>query len=268
MSKIRITENLKLLKNYLNHFIKSSHRHGHGIHSPFVYDFVANVLFDKKYYPEYDFFRNIRKELMDFDICLDVNEIGAGSKKIQQKTRLVSEMVKVSSVNEKFGRLFFRLAHYYNPLSILELGTSVGLSTIYLSKGAESSKVYTIEGNKSLCDYAKTLFIKKDLKNIEVIEGLFDDKLKTVIPLLTGSPLIFIDGNHSFEPTLGYYRLLSDNLDEYILIFDDISWSEGMQKAWAEIVFNSKKDVTIDLFRMGIIIRKKDVTPGFYRILI
>jgi len=265
-SKIRISENFILLKNYINYFIKSSFRNGHGIHSPFVYDFVANVLFDKKYYPEYNFFKNVRNELKDSDICLEVKEIGAGSKKMHRKTQQVSEMVKISSVNKKYGRLLFRLARYYKPASVLELGTSIGLSTIYLSKGCDTSKVYTIEGNKSLCDFAKTLFIKNDLYNIEVLEGLFDEKLKKVVPLLTSFPLIFIDGNHSFQPTFDYFTYLSDNLDEYILIFDDISWSRDMRKAWGEIVFQSKGDVTIDLFRMGIIIRKKEVTPGFYRI--
>jgi predicted O-methyltransferase YrrM len=267
MSKIRISEKLIILKNYINYSIRAKHRMGLGIHSPFVYDFVANVLFDKKYYPEYDYFRNLRKELMNSADIIYINEIGAGSKKFKGTTRHVSDMIKFSSVNEKFGRLLFRLTRYYKPLSILEFGTSVGLSTIYIAKGGNVSTIYTVEGNNALCNFAKSLFNKKELYNIEIIEGLFEEKLKTVVPLLIGFPLIFIDGDHSYLPTLNYYKYLSEKLDEYILIFDDISWSKEMLNAWEEIVFHSRSEVAIDLQSMGIIIRKKNITPGFYRII-
>jgi predicted O-methyltransferase YrrM len=264
MSKNRIAEQVIILKNYLIYMIKSGHRNGQGIHSPFVYDFVANVLFDKKYYQEYAFFQSVRQELTDSGIKIEVNEIGAGSRKFQGNTRRVRDLVKISSVNEKTGRLLFRLASYYKPASILELGTSVGLATVYLAKGWEKSIVYTLEGNNSLCTYATELFRKKGFSNIMVIEGLFDDKLKSIVPLLNGFTLIFVDGNHNYQPTLEYFNYLSKNLNEYILIFDDISWSEDMRKAWNDIIFQSRSDVAIDLFRMGIIIRKKDITPGFY----
>jgi predicted O-methyltransferase YrrM len=266
MRKNRIYDKLIFLKHYLNYILKASYRKGHGIHSPFIYDFAVNVLFEKKYHEEYSFFKDLRKELENSKIKLEVNEIGSGSKKFKGKTRGISDMVKISSVNEKTGRLLFRLASYYKPQCILELGTSVGLSTVYLANGSKESTIYTIEGDNSLCTYTKSFFKIKDVNNVEVIEGLFDDKLKTVVPLLQGFPLIFIDGNHSFAPTLRYFNYLSENLEEYILIFDDICWSVDMRNAWKNVVVQSKKDIAIDLFRMGIIIRKKGITPGFYRI--
>jgi predicted O-methyltransferase YrrM len=264
MLKFRIAEKVTFIINYFNYIIRSAHRKGHGIHSPFVYDFAVNVLFDKKYYPEYYFISSVRKELLDAEVSLEVSELGASSKKFRGKSRKVRDLAKISSVDEKSGRLLFRLAHYYKPATILELGTSIGLGTIYLAKGWDKSKVYTIEGNSTLCTFAKALFIEKEISNIEVINGLFDEKIKSIVPALSAFPLVFLDGNHRYRPTLDYFQYLSENLDEYILVFDDISWSKDMRNAWKDIVDQSRKDVTIDLFSKGIIIRKKHVTPGFY----
>jgi len=104
---------------------------------------------------------------------LPIENIGAGSVKQKSKYQKIKEMVGFSSVKPKYGKLLFRIARYYKPSTIIELGTSVGVSTLYLAKGAPQSKIVTLEGNASVCDYARTVFKKYQLSNIKAMNGLF-----------------------------------------------------------------------------------------------
>ena len=45
--------------------------------------------------------------------------------------------------------------------------------------------------------------------------------------------MVFIDGNHSEDATIRYFEESIKYSDQKtILIFDDIHWSSGMEKAW------------------------------------
>ncbi len=69
----------------------------------------------------------------------------------------------------------------------------------------------------------------------------------------------YIDGNHRKEPTLNYFNwLLEKSHEQTILIFDDIHWSNEMDKAWQLIKSNDKVSVTIDLFHLGLFSLEKN----------
>ena len=46
-----------------------------------------------------------------------------------------------------------------------------------------------------------------------------------------------------------------------VVVFDDISWSTGMRKAWAEIEEDERVSASIDLHTMGIALVKKNSEP-------
>ncbi len=252
--------------NYLNHLIKSKHRKSHGIHSPFIYEFVSQVVYDRKLYPEYTDIRNIRNELKNSGEVLPVKNMGARSNRFTGDSRSVKDLVSLSSVQPRIGELLFRMTRHYKPSTIIELGTSIGLSTLYLAKGAPDAQVVTVEGNKESCEFVRSLFKKYKAVNIKAINGMFDDYLSYFKDNYPSPGLVFIDGNHTHEATLRYFRHFASLMEEGFIIIDDINWSDEMRKAWKEITLTTSNRVTLDLFFMGIVIFRKSITPGHFLI--
>ena len=251
---------------YLRYLLKARHRKGHGIHSPYVFELVSKVLFDKTKYADYDLFRNIRKKLSDCDTRLKAGTLGAKSGYFISDERRIRDLVRRSSVKPKYGKLLYRLVKYYKPSTIVELGTSIGLSTIYLAKGNIDAKVITVEGSKTLCEFADKTFLENKFMNILVKQGMFDDLLDKLSVDMVEQALIFIDGNHQYNSTLHYFSFFAERMNEGIIILDDIHWSQGMNRAWKEITRREASQACIDLFGMGIVILRTGITRQNYTI--
>ena len=139
----------------------------------------------------------------------------------------------------------------------IELGTSLGIGTSYIASQQTIKKIVTLEGSPEIAKKAKSNFEELGLKNIEIIVGKFDENLKKSIEPFSKIDLIYIDGNHQYQPTIDYFNFYIEHAnDSTFLIFDDIYWSEGMKKAWEEISASPKINVSIDLFRMGIVCKR------------
>ncbi len=122
---------LRLAKKYLSYFITSQSGKGHGVHSPFVFDFIKNVLNDNIPYPEYDKIERERERLLADERIIEVEDFGAGSSS-QKNTRQVKQIARTSLKTKKYAQLLFRIAKYYKVSTVIELGTSLGITTSYL----------------------------------------------------------------------------------------------------------------------------------------
>src|SRR4051812_15752071 len=105
----------KLAKKYFHYYLTATNGKGHGIHSPFVFDFIKNVLRDKKKYDCYKKIEKLRTELLQNSTLIDVEDYGAGSSMIPSNKRVVKDIARSSLKNKKFTQLFFRLVKYYRP---------------------------------------------------------------------------------------------------------------------------------------------------------
>lgn len=250
----------QLAKKYLRYYLTASNGKGHGVHSPFVFEFINNVLRDKKQYDCYTALEKQRQQLLQDISVIEVEDFGAGSAVMKSNKRVIKNIAASSLKPKKFAQLLFRIVQYYKPAIIVELGTSLGITTAYLAKGNEDGKVFTCEGCTSIAAIAQKNFEQLQIKNIRFILG---DFAKTFQPLLeeTGKVnLAFIDGNHRKEPTLDYFtKLLNHSTVSTILIFDDIHWSEEMEAAWLTIQQHPSVTCTIDLFFIGLVF----INPNF-----
>ncbi|HMG82483.1 MAG TPA: class I SAM-dependent methyltransferase [Ferruginibacter sp.] len=256
----------QLAKKYLRYYFTASNGSGHGVHSPFVFDFITNVLKDKKQYSCYRKIEEQRKKLLTETAIVEVEDFGAGSSVFKSNHRIVKNIAATSLKPKKYAQLLFRIAQYYKPETIIELGTSLGITTAYLASGNAGSKVYTCEGSKNVASIAENNFEELGLKNIELIEGDFDQTVQPLLSTLNKIDLAFIDGNHRKEPTMEYFfQLLRHSTNTTILIFDDIHWSAEMEAAWVTIQSNPAVTLTIDLFFIGIVLINNDfkVTQHF-----
>ena len=241
---------LHILKSYIN-FIWNS-KNEHGVHSPFVFDLVTKCFYDKTKFSEYTVLKQYRNLLLVNKNTIDVTDFGAGSRVFKSNTREISKIAKNAGISPKNAELLFRIVNYFQPESILEIGTSLGLATSALSLGNKSSKITTLEGCPNTMSIAKNQYQLQNLNNIEFINTEFSSYLKK---LPTSSfQLIYFDGNHSQKATLEYFELLLPTItNDSVWIFDDIHWSAEMENTWEIIKKHPKVKVTIDTFQWGIV---------------
>lgn len=245
---------LTLILKYLQYYISASNGKGHGIHSPFVFDFITNVLNDTTHYPAYDQVENLRKRLLHDQSVLTVEDFGAGSMHDRSNHRAIASIARNAAKPAKYGQLLYRMIKKYEPGTILELGTSLGITTSYLALASEGQTIVTLEGAGEVAKAALQNFKALGLKNISLKEGNFDDMLPAHTGSLPQLDFCFVDGNHRKEPTLRYFEMLLPKLgSQAILVFDDIHWSREMEDAWEMIKTHERVRCTIDLFFIGIV---------------
>ncbi len=234
--------------------MKSKNGKGHGIHSPFVFDLVTSVLNDKGSYYCYEPVETLRKEMLNCEDWVEVADLGAGSRKGTTRRRKVSEIAATALKPPKYGQLLFRLANYFNSRTILELGTSLGITTCYLAKGGQNPQVYTLEGVPGIAEKAKQNFSRMGCHNISLWEGNFDETLSGLLLQTDTIDLAYIDGNHRYEPTLRYFEQIFTHLQPAsCVVFDDIHWSREMEAAWEKVKSDERVVLTIDLFFIGLV---------------
>ena len=251
--------------SYIKFLFSSTNQHG--VHSPFVYNFVTKCLYNKANHPAYNHLKNYRSTLKSSKVTLSITDLGEGSKVLGSETRKVRQMAKVSSSSVKESRLLFRVAHYFKFNSVLELGTSLGMGTYAFALANPSSKITTIEGCANTSDYTKSLFNRLKLDHVNFLKGDFT----SLIPALrqTTFDCIYFDGHHNKEATIQYFEsLLPKAHNDSVFIFDDIYWSKGMTEAWEYIKTHKAVMVTVDTFHMGFVFFRKEQAKEHFKIRI
>ncbi|WP_347372889.1 class I SAM-dependent methyltransferase [Aequorivita sp. Q41] len=237
-------------------FIRLS-KNKHGVHSPFVYNLVTKCFNDKTNYPEYTLLKAHRKALQKDASVIEMKDFGQGSRVFKGNARKVSAVIKNAGMKKKRQKLLFRLATYFKTESVLELGTSLGLGTTALSVSNEFSAIHTVEGCPNTLKKAQEYFEKFNFHNIEIHQKLFNAYLSENTS--EKFDLIFIDGDHNGERTLGYFKSLLKNVHtNSVIIFDDIYWSKEMTAAWNQIIAHEKVTVSIDTFQWGMVFFRKE----------
>lgn len=249
----------QLARKYLSYYFASFNGKGHGIHSPFIFHFITKVLNDKQHYPAYDQVEDLRKQLLIDKTILSFEDFGARANARKTYKRSIAGIAKNSAKPKKFGQLLFRMVKEYKPDTILELGTSLGLTTSYLSLAKPDAKLVTMEGAAEVVDAASKNFKKLGAGNVIVKKGNFDNTLSAVLHGLPVVDFAFIDGNHRQQPTENYFNQLLPKTDkDSILVFDDIHWSREMELAWDTIKNHPSVRCSVDLFFIGIVFFRQE----------
>jgi len=247
--------NFRFAKDYLLHRLKAKTRHG--VHSPFVYRLVDQVIYDFEAKKIYNDIESLRQQLLNDERVITVTDLGAGSHLNNNNQKKISDIARNALKPPKLAQLLYRLAIDLKPRNIIELGTCLGITTIYLQKAAPDAKVYTLEGCPETSGMANETFSKAGINNIDLITGNFNETLPGVVDKLAELDFVFVDGNHQKDATLKYFDWCLPKVHENsLLIFDDIYWSDGMKEAWSEIKAHPRVTVTIDLFWIGLVFFK------------
>ena len=248
---------LILLIKFLKYLLRSNGPHG--VHSPFLFELITETR--SKHKPEFfDDIENIRKQNLSDHTSFQAKDFGAGSEPDKQ-IKTISSVAKRSLKPKSQAQKLFHLCSFFKPNTIIELGTSLGITSLYLSKASPNVNVYTFEGDPHIIEKAQVNFQTFGASNIQIIPGNIDQSLHH---FLEESPLIdiaFIDGNHRKEPTLEYFEhILSKAHNNTLFIFDDIYWSSEMEECWKIIQKDERVSLTVDCFHFGMVFIKRELS--------
>jgi len=248
-----VYSSLQLAKKWFSYYYQASSGKGHGMHSPFVFDFIQQVLNNNTPYQPPHSIEILRRQLLHDRSIISVEDFGAGSRK-PSKEKTIQQIAKTAVKSKKWGQLFYRLVKHYQPKTILELGTSLGISTAYLAAANSAATIITIEGGRQIQQQAINNFQTLNMGFIKSLCGNFDQVLPEVLASLHTVDLAYVDGNHRLQPTLNYFgQLLQKKNEASVFIFDDIHWSSEMEEAWRRIQEHPDVRYTIDLFFIGLV---------------
>ena len=246
-----------MLKYFFQFLLASKNEHS--LHSPFVFNLYTKIVKDKKTLPIFAEIENLRKKLLKNRTLIEIADFGAGSRIYKTNQREIRQIAKSAEKAPKFGRLLFRLIQHFKPNTIFDLGTSLGITTLYESKACESGKIYTFEGCPETAKMAKDNFKALGCRNIEVIVGNLDETLSNKLKEIEQLNFVFFDANHRYEPTVRYFEMCMAKANEdSVFVFDDIHWSDEMHEAWEYISKHKAVMISIDLFFVGLVFFRKN----------
>jgi predicted O-methyltransferase YrrM len=253
---------IRFYYKFLIHFLFAHHTRGYGVHSPYLFQFLQNVIYDKSSYYIFPKIETIRRDLVNDKQILYVNDFGTGN----DRELTISKIAKNSLKSPKYGQMLFKAVNFSKSKNVLELGTSLGLTTSYLASSSTNIRCISLEGSTEIAKVACENFKILQLENIRIITGNIDYTLREVLNEFENLDLIFIDANHKLPEIYQYFELcLAKVHDDTILVIDDIYWSADMEKTWSMIKSHERVTSTFDFFQLGIVFFRPDLYKAHYR---
>ena len=251
-----IVIHLRLAWKYLQYYWRARTRYG--MHSPFVYELVENTVEDSRTFYAFPIIEGLRRLLLRDDTQITITDHGAGSKVESGTRRKVSSLARHSAISPATGRLLFRLVHFTKPATLLELGTSLGLSTAYQAAAALQSAMITIEGCPETAALARQHFQQLNLPNVRLLDGTFREKLPEALRELKRLDYLYLDGDHRRGASLEYFELCLPYAHAgSVFAIADIHWSGEMERAWGEMRRHPRVSLSVDLFHVGLLFFRK-----------
>ncbi|MCP9610679.1 hypothetical protein [Coprobacter tertius] len=238
-----------LRKYYIKTIRRLRHRKGYGVHSPFAYNLITKVIEEPFMYYCYNEIERLKKEVLP----LYTENISTGKRK---------------KISFKKGTLLFRLVNHFKPQHILEIGSSWGISTLYLYEGNPSAELRSIEPDKLVCGVAREItssFLSPDTFSDGALFEAIDNYLLQY-PCLQFVCIHRLANEQDYPLLLD--RLQNHLGPETVIVIDEINGNRARKVFWTGWMENNNVRVTMDLYDIGLIfcnpkLNKQDYVVAF-----
>jgi predicted O-methyltransferase YrrM len=263
------------VSTWLKHYLTAWNTGGEGVHSPYLFEWVRMVMSDKHAYRVWEDIESVRARMLVSDQVVEFVDYGSGVGRKSEGAKgekRVKDIAKGSLARAKYAQMLFRLVNWLGHqlreenrgLTIVELGTSLGVTTAYLAGVDTRDRVYTYEGCEAVAKIAMDNWKQLRMSNIDCRVGPIDEgQLQCSLERVD---VAFVDANHTYEASLKYFDILAQKVHEKsVVVMDDIHHSEEMERAWREICADERVTSTIDLYQMGLVFFDKHYWKRNYR---
>ncbi|WP_106829995.1 O-methyltransferase [Parabacteroides pacaensis] len=240
-----------VVKGSIKLYRKIRYRKGFGVHSPFVFNLITKVIDERSpYYRFYDIELERSKLLYHQEPITYPDR----QNKYKLRTRTIAEIVRKEAISQKHGALLFRLANYFKSKYILQLGPTVGLSTLYLTSYDTGLKCIVLENIPQFARIAGELFGKQSRNPIDLRTGNYQELLPAALKEMPQVDFIFFNTLYEqhnnlilFEEAVKYVN------PDTVFVFEGIRANSQMKSFWREACRHPAVTVTVDLYSLGII---------------
>jgi len=254
---------LLLAFEYLGHLLTAKHTGGHGVHSPLVFHLIRHIFTERNPYYCFGRIEALREAMKKDRRKIEVTDFGTG----RDRTRTIANIAERALKPSRQAQLLFRMMQHLRTENSLELGTSLGISTLYMAAG--SKHCTTIEGCPNTAAIARENFRKAGYTNITMHVADISEQLPDLLKQHKPFDFVFIDANHRYEALIYYFETCMNFIQENsIIVIDDIYWSPGMKKAWKQLQQHPSVHTSIDLFHMGILMMHPKLKQSHYKVII
>ncbi len=221
------------------------YRKGFGVHSPFVFNLITKVIEEKcSYYSFYDI-ELLRKQLL--------------------QTRSIGEIVKRESIRPKHGALLFRLTNYFKSKNILQIGTTMGLSTLYLTSYATGLRCIAMENVPEFAAIDRQAFDKEGRNPVDLRIGNNKDLLPQALNDINSLDFVFFNTLYEQQNNLWLFNeCMKYAHNDTVFVIEGIKASRKMRELWEEICACPEVTVTLDLYSLGIVLFNKKLHKRDY----
>ncbi len=244
----------------------------HSIHSPFLFHLYNDVIRAETDPGAVNMLKHYRRLVADDKTLLKYQTAGSAAS-VPRSVKPSGVMKREASVL-KDSKLLYRLVRYFKPEYMLELGTNLGVGTFSLHAGHPEARLITVDAVRELSDKAGLLLNKMATKypqirpqQVDYRNGLFNDCLPQILKEVPRLDLVFFDGHHHEHPTKEYFNAcLARAHPSTLFVFDDIHWSAGMNNAWKYIRSHEKVTQSVDLFHIGLVFFREELSRQFFEL--
>ncbi len=158
-----------------------------------------------------------------------------------------------------------RLLRELAPQSCLELGTGLGISAAYQGAALRlngTGRLITLDGSPQWAAIAEDGLESLGLEHVAVAVGPIADTLADVLRDAAPLDYALVDAEHTEEATVGYFESIVAHMSpQAVMVFDDISWSRELRRAWRRIAHDERVSAAFALGRMGVAVISRGPSP-------
>ena len=211
-------------------------RRGFGIHSPYAYRLITEVIREKARFYAYD------------ELAYLQNENAHNDYKIKRKR----------------ARMLFRMVNRFQPTHILEIGSSGGITTLYMKRANSNSYITIAEPRHEIAEQTRKMLAEKNC-TATVTETDFKTAMQSYLQTPDIRPFILVNR----MPKAAYHNLadlLDTSLIPYtVLLIDGIN--HKMQRTvWKHLISDERVRVAMDMKHYGLILCNPKLNKQTYYI--
>jgi len=236
------------MKKRIFYRFKTRNYKGHGIHSPYLYRFITSVLQEKNPYYCFKQIEALRKKIYSENFSILKNH----SKRLRNKDAYNSQII-------------FRIIQDAPFKTLLELGTYIGIETLYMAMAKPNARCLSITKSAELAALAQKSFQEQELDKIDLRFIKPEDDFKTTLSELDSLDFVLFNYISDPQETLELFKkcLPLNNIGS-IFVLMDIHKNQKMDAVWKKIKNHAEVQISIDTYDLGILLFNPELSKKNY----